>query len=72
MLNSHSKRTTGMTAVIIMLPGTSLSTVGISVGMDDTTVVTTAGVLGATGTTQAGIVDPAGQGIQALAPNCGW
>ena len=69
MLNLHSKRTTGMTAVIIMLSGTPK--VGISVGMDDTTTVTTAGVLEATGTTQAGIVDPMGQGIQALAPYCG-
>ena len=68
IVNSHSKRTTGMMTVIAMAGGTP--SVGcVSVGDVDGT--TTAGVLEAMGTTQACMVDPMGQGIQDLAPNCG-
>ena len=68
VVSSHSKRTTGMMTVIVMAAGTP--SVGcVSVGDVDGT--TTAGVLEATGTTQAGMVDPMGQGIQDLAPYSG-
>ena len=57
-----------MMTVIVMAAGTT--SVGcVSVGDVDGT--TTAGVLEAMGTTQAGMVDPVGQGIQDLAPYSG-
>ena len=58
-----------MMAVIAMAASTT--SVGcVSVGDVDGT--TTAGVLEAMGTTQAGMVDPMVQRIQDLAPYSGW